>query len=219
MKPITTSTPPDRDALLKSLVKPKPQSKDREKTPSLTRPDLKDKTQELQLVLTQLKDLEAMKASLAADLAPVAEDGRVEHSRRDGECHSSIKLNGLLFVSQNKYAEVRTPEIVAKVERTFGPLFSRYFGRYYSVKVEVGKLPPEILLELFTNAYQPCYTVDVDVDKLSTDTLAALQKTGAEVTLTHKVAAAYHEDRTMNPELGAMAAQVPEVKPVSFFRM
>lgn len=193
---MSTNTAPvvaaDIHAMLNQLAKPKAEAPSSSKTPALRVQSLADACAEYADVHRLIKDAEARKAMLAADIMALAEPQRVELSRAKGECLSSVKINNLTYIVQSKYPEVRKPELVAAIEATFGDDTPLYFKKQFSVSIDATKLTPEVL--------------------------QALTTLGAEVTWTLQATKQFHEDRTMRPEIAAKAATLPDVKPTAFFR-
>lgn len=176
-------------AMLAASAKPKAPAKS-DKLPVVSVPELLAQARTLADCISKKKDLEAQIAILEADLKPAAEMARVELSRQGGAFVSSINFNGLTYQTQCRYSDIK-PELAAKA-RELLPEHELYFHDEYAVGIATEKLTPELL--------------------------AALQAAGAEITVTTKATKAYHEDRTLKADVAAVAASIPEIKPVAFFR-
>ena len=104
----TTETVNPKDKLL-GAAQTKGKGKGAAKCPEAYRPEYEDKCKRWQEIKSELKKQKGLQAELRmieAELSPIAEQARVEESRRRREPLSSVKLNGILFVSQAKYADV-----------------------------------------------------------------------------------------------------------------
>ncbi|HEY3319859.1 MAG TPA: hypothetical protein VGP72_05210 [Planctomycetota bacterium] len=176
--------------MLAAVAKPKAPAAS-EKMPVVARAELAPMAKKLAQTLAQLKDLEAQKAMLVADLMPAAEHARADLARQRGENLSSIRFCGLTYQTQCRYADVK-PELAARIKAAHAELFATYFREQYAVNIDVGKLTPQLLQNL----------------------IAA----GAEVTVTVQPTKQFHEDRTLRPDVAVVAASLPDIKPVAFFR-
>lgn len=182
-------------AVLEALATPatKPQAKG--KTPEVSAPDYMAKARRWSDVNRQLKDLEAEKKQLTAELGPLADAQRVGISRQRGEMLSSVKWNGVTWVVQARFSEIKDPETFNAAQKLEA-----------DAKVAVGSY------------FKTMYTMEADPTQLPGELLTAMAQAGVKFSKVMRPTAAYLADMTLKPDVAALAAALPTVKPVSFFR-
>lgn len=174
---MSTATAMSVGELLAASAKPKA-TKSSKPAPFFL-PDLQAKCDELASIIVQAKDLEARKDMLTADLIQSCEPVRVSESRKTGKCMSSLDVNGLTYVCQNRYSKIDKP------------------GQMEAAKQALGSYVRDV------------YAVKIDVTKLTTELLQALLAAGATVEQHCEVTANFHAERTLKPEVEAMTASFP----------
>lgn len=177
--------------LIKQVAKRKTSSA-KDETPAVSLPDLAPQIRQFTEWARQIKDLEAQRAALKADLLAAIEPHRIALARSKGEYIGSIRVNGLLYVTQNNGQKNWSEDEVSAARAAFGDQFETYFKDTYSVSVDVTALPPDLF--------------------------AALIAAGAVIEQKTTTTKQLHIDRTLRPEIQQMADAVPAASPTCYFK-
>lgn len=161
------------------------------KTPAVEAPGLEESIKNWRKADKDANDATSRKALAETVILPAADELRTKESRRDGEFHSSIKINDQILVStQSRYTNIETGDRKA-LEAVFGNKTDEYFKTKMDIALTDAALDDEKILQKLIAA--------VGQDKLEYyfKVKQYIQPTDA-----------LHEQRTLNPEIGAKAKQL-----------
>ena len=191
--PITKAVPEtvqSLDDLLDAAAVSAPKAK-KSDTPAVRSDVLDEKLKRLVEAKRLAKDLDAEIKLIAADCQPEAERLRLDYCRQTGSAASSIKINGVTFVVQNKYSKIPLSEAEG-LQARFNGKTETYFTKQSEVKVDVTKLTPEALKALLL-----CGAATVERFFKPTD--------------------AFHTDATLDPNVHALA-EAAGIRAVQYFK-
>ncbi len=95
----------DADAALREAMRPK--KKDTGKTPSISIPEASALVRKLELAKIAEKDAVAYRKSLQADCMALVEPHRIRLSREAKKCLSSLQIDNLMLIHQNRYIQIK----------------------------------------------------------------------------------------------------------------
>lgn len=182
---------------LRAAAKPKTPSKDT--PPDVSLPSAAALLRKWDEAKTRLKDCQAELDALKADAIALVEPRRVELSRKAGKCLSSIKVNDVTYIHQNRYAAIKDES-----ESGGASLAER--------EADLRASDPD-----FDVHFVEELTISVDAKKLNDEQVAALLGMSPEISRTLKPTAALHSDRTLKPSVAAFA-DVARLCPVQYFK-
>jgi hypothetical protein len=169
----------------------KPAKSGKSKTPVIEIPALEVSIKEWLRADKAMSDAKAQKQLAEAVILPVAEEQRVRECRRDGEFHSSVKLNGQVLVStQNQYTDIIV-EDRANLEKVFGDKTDTYFKPTMEITLTDAALSDEKILQKLIAA-------------VGQENLATYFTIKQSIKPTEQL----HEQRTLDPEVAAKAKQL-----------
>lgn len=167
-------------------------SAEKDKTPEFSIPDLEAQCRQFSDLSRALKDLEAQRRALAADLMAAVEPLRLAHARKTGAYAGSVRVNGLLYVTCNNTQKAFKQEECDEVARVFGDLYPTYLKESFFIVVDIAQVPIELQMQL--------------------------EAVGAEIKVETHSTKQLHTDRTMSPDIAALADQCPMLAPIAYFK-
>lgn len=177
---------------LAAWAQPAPAKGKKSETPEVSLPET-EKARRLADVKKLKKDLEAEEAMLSADLTAQAHAKLCELSRAQGKALSSVHVNGILtYVHQCRYSNLTDPAKVEALKAKFNGRFGEFFA--------------------------PVYTLEVPLEKLDAELVAALQARGIRPTVTLKPTQALHVARVLDPNIAALAESAG-IKPAAYLQL
>lgn len=183
---------PKNDALsIFSKVAAKDPKGPKSKTPIVEIPALEVSIKEWLKADADADDAKSRKELAETVILPAAEDARVKECRRDGEFHSSVKLNGHVLVStQSRYSDIAS-EDYGNLEKVFGDKTDDFFKPKMEITLTEAALADEKILQKLISA--------VGQENLNTY---------FKVKQYIKPSDQLHEQRALNAEVGAKAKQL-----------
>ena len=179
------------DIIKKAAKGPEPKSKS--KTPSVSLNGHEADIEDWIKANTDKKDAEARQAAAEAKFLDVAEKARLNECQKDGEFHSSVKVNEkILYSTANRYSAIPN-ESEGKLEEVFGDKAEAYFKPKTEITLKDAALKDEKILEKLVAAvgaenFQTYFEVEQHISPTET----------------------FHEARSTDPEVGAKAAKLIE---------
>ncbi len=166
-------------------------TKGKSTTPSVEVPALEQSIKEWLKADKDMNDAKSRKELAETVILPNAEESRVKECRRDGEFHSSVKLNGQILVStQSRYTNILS-EDRESLEKVFGDKTDQYFKSEMEITLTDAALKDEKILQKLIAA--------VGQENLATY---------FEVKQFIKPTDQLHEQRTLDPEIAGKAKQL-----------
>jgi hypothetical protein len=180
--------PSFKDAMKAAATKK--ESKSKSKTPQVQRDDLSDPVDKWLEADKMEKDSKALKEQVETVALPEFEAERLKACQRDGEFHSSIKVNGKVTVSvQHRYSSI-SPDTEAELKKVVGDRYGEFFKAKSSVELTKEAMQDETFLGKVMEA------VGADFAKFF--------KVTDEITVTE----AFHEQSSTNSVVAEMAKKL-----------
>ncbi len=183
----TLTAPPSALDRLRAAAKPKAAAKD-DSPPVVNIPEALKIAARREWLKTEMKNMKVEFDGCSADLKALAEPERVALSRKLRKCLSSVKVAGLTYSAQNRYAAIKD------MSDDGGP----------TLDAQIAALRADDPGD-FEQHFVEILDISVDVKKLSDAQMSALLEMDPTITRSLKPTEAFHHARTLDPAVAEFA--------------